>query len=243
MSNAVFPSKVRGLTWSVTKSPEFSTIVHSAPNFCKTRIAQTQNPVWHFDLIFDYLKNRPADLVSGLTYTDYQTLMGFLLARRGQFDDFLFSDPYDKFAGPALIASSPNPNAELPLVTDGVNYFSPLQRTWAEQFSEDITDLDASAGALKVYDNGVLQANPADYTLHGPGLVGPGYSYNAMYLQWTAMPTGPVTAEFGFYFRVALEADRQDFEQFMSDLFSLGGMHGSGGGASLKFMTSRTPAV
>jgi hypothetical protein len=44
-----------------------------------------------------------------------------------------------------------------------------------------------------------------------------------MYLAWTANPAGPVTAQFNFYFRCRLEDDSMNFEQFASQIWTLGG--------------------
>src|SRR5690349_4620609 len=100
MSNAVFPAAVRGLTYSVTKGFEFSNIDQSGPNKTSVRIQQTRNPIWHWTLLYDLLKDIPTDLAAGLTYTDLQTMMGFYAARGGTFDDFLFEDPDDNSVGP-----------------------------------------------------------------------------------------------------------------------------------------------
>jgi hypothetical protein len=109
MSNAVFSAKVRGLDFSLVKTPEFSTIVQEAPSRYTTRILQSQNPIWHYSLVYNYLRDDPSNIASGLTYTDLKTLMGFYLSRQGQFDDFLFSDPDDKSVS----------NQTLSVVTDG----------------------------------------------------------------------------------------------------------------------------
>jgi hypothetical protein len=129
MSNAVFPAAIRGLTYATRKAMEFATIIQTAPNFATTRIQQTRNPIWHFTLLYEYLFDDPTNLAGGLTQTDLRTMMGFIMARGGQFDDFLFTDPDDNFSGPALISAAPNTLAQLQVVTDGAgNYYSPVQR-------------------------------------------------------------------------------------------------------------------
>src|SRR5438132_566319 len=100
MSDLFFPSAVRGLTFTVGKTPEWSTIVQTSPSRYETRLAQMQNPIWSWTLNYDYLKD--FEERSGLTYTDLQNILGFYLARRGEFDSFLFVDPDDPYDGPAL---------------------------------------------------------------------------------------------------------------------------------------------
>jgi hypothetical protein len=222
MSNLIFPAAVRGLDCNATKTIQASTIVQKSPSGVATSIAQRKNPIWKWSLTYNYLKDNPLDIPAGLTYTDLKTLMGFIAARQGQGDDFLYDDPSDNSVGPALLTGGgPNLQAQLQVVNDGAgNYYSPVQRNLGGQFYEDITDLN---GGIQVYDNGVAKASPADYTLLGPGLSIPGNSFAGLYLKWVAAPTGPVTAQFNFYFRVHFDMDERAFDQFMHSLWCLNG--------------------
>src|SRR5437016_4469969 len=163
MSNAIYPSAVRGLTWPVTKTAEGSVIFQDAPNFYSTRIRQADNPRWHWELIYNYLKDDPEDLVPSLApHTDYRVLQGFWLAHEN-FDDFIYLDPTDNTVT----------DQELPLVTDGAGtWYSPLQRNFGGQFLEDVTDLYPSGGAdlssLVVSSNGIVQTS--NYSVIGPGV-------------------------------------------------------------------------
>jgi hypothetical protein len=237
MSNDVYPNAVRGLTFTVVRAPEFSTVVHSAPNFQQTRIRQAANPRWHWELKYDYLKNIPTDLAPTLTQTDLATLFGFFLGHCGEWDDFVFNDAQtpDNSVGPALIAGNPNPNAQLQLLQDSETsvWYSPIQRNFGGWFLEDIADLN---GAIAVYDNKVLKTLNTHYQVLGPGLAIPGYSFAGKYLEWLYTPTGPINVAFNFYFRVHYEMDRLDFEKFMDRLWTGGGQRG---GSSIKIETSR----
>jgi hypothetical protein len=302
MSNAVFPALVRGLDCNQTKALQFSTIIQKSPSGAATAIIQRQNPMRKWSLTYNYIKDNPLDIPSGLTYTDLQTLEGFIAARQGQGDDFLYDDLTDDFVGPALKGSSPNLQAQLQVVSDSTNpvsavaiasggtgfaigdwlgvaggggtgailqvntlsgsaiasviivnggsgyattsgaaltvlsgsgsgsptaditavtlYYSPIQRNLGGQFYEDVTDLN---GGIEVYDNGVAKSSPTDYSIAGPGLAFPGNSFAGLYLVWTAAPTGPVTAQFNFYFRVHFDMDERAFDQFMHSLWCLNG--------------------
>lgn len=103
MSSAIYPSGVRGLTYTVLKAPEFSTLIQTAPNRYEVRIPQTRNPIWHWSLVYDLL--RDYDVQQGYGYTDLRTFMGFFASRLGAFDDFLFDDPDDNYMGPALLTT------------------------------------------------------------------------------------------------------------------------------------------
>jgi hypothetical protein len=239
MMSAVFPSTVRGLTYSVKKYAEFNTLIQTAANRYEVRIAQTRNPVWHWELEFGYLKDFPGDLVSGLADTDMKALMGFYLARSGQAESFLFTDPSDTpnvggstvcTVGPAVRDSNPSPAAALQVVTDGAgSFYSPLQRLWLDgNFYEDITDLNPSNAetSVAVYSDGALVASGGSsghWSLEGPGLALPGLSFMGLYLDWHgAAPAGVITAEFSYYYRVRFETDNQEFDEFMDRWWELG---------------------
>jgi Conserved hypothetical protein 2217 (DUF2460) len=298
MSNAIYPT-VKGLTWTVLKTPKFNSIVQSAANKTEVRIAQTQNPTYTWELIYEWLYdyfNSPNNTMPYSPQTDFRTMLGFFLARKGMFDDFLFDDPSDDWVGPqtwkarydfkpGTIIIDPAGHGQLwsgggtgltlptfndsggsvgdgsgswadqgvftgstaqtlQLVTDGTFYYSPLQRYMGALFYEDVTDLNTSVNPLRIWANGVLKTGSGtDYTLMGPGLSIPGYSFMGMYVKWVSMPTAPITAAFNFYFRVRFLSDDIDFEQFMQQLWTIGGGSGKNGRGMLELTTSRPSAV
>jgi hypothetical protein len=241
VSLLVYPSQIYGLQLNFSRTAEFATIVQSSASKSETRIVQAQNPIWHWSLVYDQLFN---DLTNpNYAVSELQTLMGFYLQQQGQFGQFLFEDPEDKTVT----------NGSLALVNDGAgNYYSPLQRNLGG-FLEDITDLNPqNASGLTVKANGVSQTvGLAGSTcgmgynclLLGPGLAIPGYSFGGLYLKWCAAPTPPITASFGFYFRVRFEQDRQDFDRFLFNLWTIGGAEAGRGAGMVKLVTARPPGV
>lgn len=105
MSLSLFPSAVRGLGYTVTKSPEDSVLKQRGPSFAETRIIQSQNPIWHWSLAYDFLTDNILRPNSAFAYTDLQMMMGFVTARRNSYDDFLFLDPDDNTVGPGVITT------------------------------------------------------------------------------------------------------------------------------------------
>src|SRR5258707_15877046 len=89
MSNLLFP-KVRGLGWTITKNPTFSTEIQSSLAGREVRVQNFQNPIWEFTLAYEYLLNDPRSRDES-EQTPLETLVGFFLARGGQFDDFLLN--------------------------------------------------------------------------------------------------------------------------------------------------------
>jgi len=64
-----------------------------------------------------------------------------------------------------------------------------------------------------------------------------------MYLKWGSQPAAPVTAQFNFYFRGHMEEDTQDFEQFLSNMWTIGGSEAQSGSGYLKFCSSRIAQI
>lgn len=113
MSNDLFPANIKGLTWTVLRTQEFSTIAQKSPSAQAVRIRQYQNPVWKWELIWDYLYGFWAGPNNqqkyGPGYTDVKVLMGFVAARAGSFDDFLYNEPDDNTVGPATVTTAWKP--------------------------------------------------------------------------------------------------------------------------------------
>jgi hypothetical protein len=309
MSNDVYPSPFRGLAFTVTKTPQFSNILQSSASLAEVTIAQTANPVWAWQLVYEVLFNDARSTAGFSPYTDLQELMGFFLKQQGRFSNFLYLDPDDNAVGPAISSNganlapaatgTPSATAALQLVNDGAgNYYTPLQRNLGGQFYEDVTDLNAAGtyggAAQAIYVNGALAKG---YLVAGPGLAIPGHSFGGLYVPWAwraghayalgdtiidpaghlqkattagtsggTIPTfndagsttpdgvgtlvwtdqgaaAGVTGQFSFYFRVRFDADQQDFEKFVYNLWTIGGSEGRNGSGSLKLVTSRVPLI
>ena len=90
MSNVLFP-KIRGLSWSIVKTPTFSTEIQESLTGREVRVQNFQNPIWEFTLTYEYLLNDPRSRDEN-EQTPLETLVGFYLARGGQFDDFLLNE-------------------------------------------------------------------------------------------------------------------------------------------------------
>lgn len=90
MSNLLFP-KIRGLAWTIVKTPTFSTEIQESLAGREVRVQNFQNPIWEFTLTYEYLLNDPKSRDEN-EQTPLETLVGFFLARGGQFDDFLLNE-------------------------------------------------------------------------------------------------------------------------------------------------------
>jgi uncharacterized protein (TIGR02217 family) len=185
MSNLVFP-KVRGLGWSITKNPTFSTEIQSSIAGREVRVQNFQNPIWEFTLAYEYLLNDPRSRDEN-EQTPLETLVGFFLARGGQFDDFLLNESdltqrlEDSVYSGQPIGTGDGSSKNFQLVRNFGGFLEACQNP-ANQVAT-------------IYVSGAVQTTSA-YTISN-GLV-----------QFTNAPAlnAPITADFTFLHRVRFDA-------------------------------------
>jgi uncharacterized protein (TIGR02217 family) len=185
MSNLLFP-KVRGLGWTITKNPTFSTEIQSSLAGREVRIQNFQNPIWEFTLGYEYLLNDPRARDEN-EQTPLGTLVGFFLARGGQVDDFLLNESdltqrlEDSVYSGQPIGTGDGTTKNFQLMRNVGGFLEACQNP-ANQ-------------AATIYDNGTLQATNS-YTISN-GLV-----------QFTNAPAvgHSITADFTFLHRVRFDA-------------------------------------
>lgn len=196
MSTDVFPI-LKGMTYSVVKSPNWGTRMQRAVSGRELRIADYANPIWNFTLTYSVLH----DATYGTTYvspnTELRTLMNFVSVHRGAWDTFLFDDVSDDTVTGAPIGTGDATTTQFqlvrPLITGG--------------FREAVTAPNAIS-AVK------LDGTPTGaYTLNsGTGII-----------TFTSPPGAAVviTADFTYYFRVRFVNDHQDFEEFLHNFWEV----------------------
>ena len=185
---AIFPT-LDGIVWPVVKRPQFSTQVAEHTSGHEVRVAFWEYPRYEFELSFEWLSQKNGR-------TDYETLIGFFLQRKGSFEAFLFDDIKDNTA--TLV--------ELPQVGGtGLQYY--LVRNLGG-FVEPVGQL--KTGTLQVFVDGVLVPD-TEYVINMPNKI-----------TFDSEPTGVVTATFSYYFVCRFTQDAQDYQEFMSNLWELG---------------------
>lgn len=179
------------LGWSVFKSPQFNTVIQTAASGKTTRAALWSNPIWTFRLTWEVVKDGNA------TPSDIQTLIDFFLARQGSFDTFLYTDPTDNAVTNQSFGTG-----------DGVTTQFQLVRTW-QNFAESIQNLNGSPTIKK---NAVTLTAGVDYSINSTGLV-----------TFTTPPAAAAALTWtgNFYYRLRFKNDLQDFENFVSNLWSV----------------------
>lgn len=185
MSNYQFPT-LPGVTWKTTWTPTFRTKVQSAVSGKEYRASLMANPIYNLTLSFEFLR--------GGTKQELKQLVGFFLARRGAFDNFLYRMDDDCAVVDQQIG-----------VADAKTKSFQLVRAFGSEFTEPVQNIDVIT-AIKV--NGVLQA-PASYVVSASGMVTFGAAPGA----------GPITWTGSYFYRARFADDEQDFERFMKNLW------------------------
>jgi uncharacterized protein (TIGR02217 family) len=191
MSNAVFPT-LAGISWGIVKAPQWNTRVQRSISFMETRIAFASLPQWRWSVPFQFL--RVADPF------EYQTLASFYNDRKGRWDSFLYSDPVDSSVTDMNFGTGDGSTTQFQLG----------RRLLAGGLLEPIYNVLVLTNIKK---NGVVQTNPANYSISATGLVTFGAApANGAALTWTGT----------YYWRVRFDQDAADFSEFANGFWSLG---------------------
>lgn len=181
----VFPQLI-GLSWPVTRTRAFSTIVQTSQSGKEIRLANYGQAVYNWKLQFDYLPNDAA------ISTDYQTLAGFLELNNGSLNQFLFDDQYDDVTTSSNFGTG-----------DGVTTQFQLARTSGG--ASHLIYAPKSSPTPEIFINGILQSS--GYTIATNGLVtfssAPGVGL-------------PLTWAGDYYFVVRFKQDELEFDQIVS---------------------------
>jgi uncharacterized protein (TIGR02217 family) len=184
MSNAVFPV-LAGLSWGVRKTPAFSTRVQTALSGYETRAALYSYPLYDFSLQYEFLREPTNEL---------QQLMGFFLARRGQFDSFLYTDPSDNSVTNYSLGTGNGTKREFQLLRSYGGFVEPVMNV---NTVTQVTVNNVATTAYAMGTDGLLTLTTAPAS--------------GQVVRWTGT----------YYFRCRFKQDEAEFEQFAHQLWSL----------------------
>ena len=199
MSNAYFPD-LRGLAWDYTLAPTFSTGVQQATGGREVRTAFWSAPLWKISLTYSYLHD-DGQHVDQNGYSELQQIVGFFLARQGQFDSFLIDlaqltrKPLDSTVSGQPIGIGDGSTATFQIVRNIGGYLEQVQ--------------NPAGQSATVYVAGVKKTAGTDYTITN-GLV-----------SFASPPVlgAAITADFQWLWRVRFAQDSQEFDNFMYQLW------------------------
>ncbi|MFZ6686582.1 DUF2460 domain-containing protein [Undibacterium sp. SXout11W] len=186
MSNAIFPA-LPGLTWGTDWDPQFKTKMQAATSGKEYRASLMSSPVYSFKLKYEFLRSASRQ--------ELQTLFGFFLARRGAFDNFLYSFPDDCAVTDQFIGMATGTQTNFQLV-----------RGLSVGFAEPVQNINQ---IVNVKVNGVPMALGADYTVSATGLV-----------MFAAAPSaGSITWSGSYYYRARFTKDNLPFTSMMRFIY------------------------
>ena len=200
-----------GLGYNIVKRPIMSTLgpEDPSPSGDEVLVRQFQNPLWEFELIYEWLYDDATETWGTLTALpdhQYQSLLGFFLQVSGA--RFLLKDPTDNQVT----------DGGLDVTTVAGTKYSQIVRNMGG-FKESILAVNGNP-VIKVA--GVTKVAGTDYTWNPAliGFTGPGVSWDGQYITWITDPgASPVTATFPFYFVCRFKQDSTDFEKFAQSLW------------------------
>lgn len=207
MTMQVYPT-IRGLTWQGKRIPRFDTLVQQASSGREVRLAYYTDPIWRWELNYNYIKDNPNDLMPGESDTDLVILQGFFLQMQGRLEPFLFDDTNageEPGAGPWDFVSGQNIASG-----DGTTDTFQLIRTtggFVESIQAPYTDPPPTAEL-----DGIAQTFGTDYSVDATG-----------HLVF-ATPPGlgvQITSTFSYYFPVRFDDDQMDLDTMMYQLWEL----------------------
>lgn len=199
MSNAIFVPPA-GLMWGVRKRPNWNTRIQKSVAGNETRVAFASAPRWRWSLAFEFLRQNA-------TNPEWQYLAQFYNDRLGMWDSWLYSDPTDNTIAAAdrtTLGSFGTGNASTTQFQLGRKVYA----TGATR--ESIYNVN---GTPAIYKDNTLQTVTTDYTISSSGRVtfvsAPGVGVN---VNWYG----------SWYWRCRFDQDMNDYDNFMSGLWSLG---------------------
>jgi hypothetical protein len=188
-----FPS-LPGVGFPVRKKRVFSTEVAKHVSGRQVRKANYAYPLYQFELVVEGLDQN--SVWAALSNASYQALMGLYLQVQGQFGTFLYTDPDDY----SVTAQSEGTG-------DGSTTSFTLYRT----FGGFVDPVGWVTSLENVYLNGVLQSS-STYSLTEP---------NTLVFDTAPGAGVAITVDMQFAFNCRFLADDQEFEEFMSGLYSV----------------------
>ena len=195
---------MRGLTWDVKLAPEFFGEEQKsvAPGY-DTELSYGPDPLYHFECNFDVLRESAG-------FNERRTIQNFFESRQGRSKSFLVSLP--------TLTQNPDDGviAGQALTVDANNY-APLiiARPYTPETVYEVAGVNGNPGTAPVIKvGGVVKTAGVDYNIIWGGVATSSTSYPGLVVQFLSTPSGAVTADFTWYYRVKFEQTKQEMNTF-----------------------------
>lgn len=190
MSNDILPH-FAGVAWDRPRAPIWSTTVKRTVGGREYRAANWSYPLYERKLNYEVLRQ-------DATLQEYEQLLGFINARKGSFDTFLFLDTWDRQVTAQVFA-----------VGDGATAQFQLVRSWGGVV-EPVFGIVATP---QIFVDGVLQSSGV--TVSAEGVV-----------TFTAAPAAAAVLTWTgtYYWRCRFLKDSYEFSEMLYGLHELQGL-------------------
>jgi|SRR5665213_1073884 len=197
MSTAVFPTLNVGPAFPVTRTDLWDGDIQASISGKENRLSYWTYPKYQWEVDINVMK-------ADASNADFQTLIGFINSRQGQFDSFLYQDPTDYIVTTQSIGTG-----------DGSTVAFQLVKTFGG-FVEPVLAPKLTA-TVNIYLNAVLDSG-ANYTVNPWGTSsasGPGS------LVFNSAPGNGVviTADFTYYYPCRFVSNKTAFVYAYSQLY------------------------
>lgn len=190
MSNAILPT-FAGAAWDRARMPRWSTTVKRSVGGREYRSANWSYPLYEYKLNFEVLRQDG-------TLQEYEQMLGFINARQGSFDTFLYRDTWDREATAQVFAVADGATAQFQLV---------------RSFGGVVEPVYGIVTAPQIYVDGVLQSSGVSVSAEGV-VTFTSAPPDAAVLSWTG----------SFYWRCRFLKDGSEFSEVLYGLHELRGL-------------------
>jgi uncharacterized protein (TIGR02217 family) len=189
VSNAILPT-LPGLAWDRARAPLWSTTVKRSVGGREYRAANWSYPLYQYKLNYEVLRQAEEQ--------EYEELLGFINARQGSFDTFLYLDTWNRQVTAQVFA-----------VGDGATTQFQLVRT----FGGVVEPVLGIVTTPQIFVNGVLQVSGV--TVSAEGVV-----------TFTSPPAAAASLTWTgtYYWRCRFMKDSYEFNEMLYGLHELQGL-------------------
>lgn len=196
MSTQVFPT-LPGLTYNIERTHEWRNEVMEAVSGKETRVAYWIAARYSWTLTFEFLR-------ASTSFNEFQNLWGFMSARQGRYDSFLYQDDIDN-----TIAGSPIGSG------DSVTRSFQLLRQFGG--SSGVPEPVLAPNSVTKVTIAGSSVSSTDFTVNYWGSTAPG----TILFSTSSIPSSgqAVAADFSYYFPARFDDDVGTYNEFMNKLW------------------------
>lgn len=216
MSYLAYPRNLPGLAYSKIRRPKHNVSVQTHQSGAEVRMSYWSEPLWEWDLTYELLRDGQRD---GHAFDELKQIEGLFLACTGSLSGFSYYDDDDHVAFQSPIGPGGPTNGTQ---TNFVLYRYRGTTTEGQQYinHENIGLLDTLQPFNLYIDGSATPVEVSDpvygYTLNTTAPKNQQLVFN------TAPPAGHTLAvDMSWLYWVRFQADSQDFEKFMHQLWTL----------------------